>query len=200
MNRYVLFGNVQELSDRAAERWGAPQLKVAGVFLAVVLGTATAGRIAFRDLVRTGVALESPRPNTLGPVISYLDRTIEPSDKILIWGAEAGANFVTGHDAPTRFVYQYPLFMPGYTTRALIVTFLREVAADPPPVIIDASVDAQGGIPPFMSVWTGKWRGEAHDAILEPDVVEGVLQWTDWVRDNYVEDVTIGNWTMYVKR
>lgn len=191
---------VQEWFDRAAGRWGAPQFKAAGVVLAVVFGTFSTGRIAFRDLVRTQAALETPRANTLEPVISYLDRMVQPSDKILIWGAEAGANFVTGHDAPTRFVYQYPLFMPGYTTRSLISTLLEEVAAKPPPVIIDAAVIAQGGIPSFKSVWTGEWRGEAHDAILEPGVVEGVREWADWVRNNYVEDVTIGDWTMYVKR
>ena len=125
---------------------------------------------------------------------------MQPSDKLLIWGAESGVNFLTGHDAPTRFVYQYPLFMPGYTTKSLITTFREEVAADPPPVIIDAAVTAQGGIPPLRSVWAGEWRAEAHGTILEPDVVESVQEWTDWVREHYLQDATIGEWTIYVER
>jgi hypothetical protein len=174
-------------------------LSAGGVAIAVLIGSLTVGRIAYRDIVRTGVALAAPRPNTLEPVMNYLDRTTAPDDAVLIWGAEAGANFVSGHDAPTRFVHQYFLFMPGYVTEEMISEFSREVVDNPPQVIIDAAVTAPGGIPTLQSMWSGEWRGEAHDTVLEPAVVERLREWADWVRDNYTEDGTIGEWTMYVR-
>jgi hypothetical protein len=191
---------VQEWWGRAASRRVSPVIKAGGMAVAVLIGSVTVGRIAYRDLVRTEAALIAPRPNTLEPVMSYLDRTILPGDELLIWGAEAGANFATGHDAPTRFVYQYPLFMPGYTSEELVAKFFGEVAGNPPPVIIDAAVTAHGGIPTFESVWNGEWRGEAHDSVLEPAVVAGLREWANWVRENYIEDGTIGDWTMYLKK
>jgi hypothetical protein len=39
-------------------------------------------------------------------------------DHILVWGAETSIHFVSGRPSPTRFVYQYPLYTPGYHTAA----------------------------------------------------------------------------------
>jgi len=174
-------------------------LSAGGVAIAVLIGSLTIGRIAYRDILRTGAALAGPRPNTIEPVMNYLDRATAPGDTVLVWGAEAGVNFVSGHDAPTRYVHQYFLFMPGYVTEGMVSEFFREVVDNPPPVIIDAVVTAPGGFPTLQSMWSGEWRGEAHDTALEPAVVERLREWADWVRDNYTEDGTIGEWTMYVK-
>ena len=190
---------VQEGWGLVVSRPAQGVLSAGGVAIAVLIGSLTVGRIAYRDIVRTGVALAAPRPNTLEPVMNYLDRTTAPDDTVLIWGAEAGANFVSGHDAPTRFVHQYFLFMPGFVTEEMIGGFSREVLDNPPAVIIDAVVTAPGGIPTLQSMWSGEWRGEAHDTVLEPAVVERLREWADWVRDNYTEDGTIGEWTMYVR-
>jgi 4-amino-4-deoxy-L-arabinose transferase-like glycosyltransferase len=190
---------VQEGWRRVVRRPAQGVLSAGGVAIAVLIGSLTVGRIAYRDIVRTGVALAAPRPNTLEPVMNYLDRTTAPDDTVLIWGAEAGANFVSGHDAPTRFVHQYFLFMPGYVTVEMISEFSREVVDNPPQVIIDAVVTAPGGLPTLQSMWSGEWRGEAHDTVLEPAVVERWREWADWVRDNYTEDGTLGEWTMYVR-
>ncbi len=190
---------VQEGWRRVVRRPAQGVLSAGGVAIAVLIGSLTVGRIAYRDIVRTGVALAAPRPNTLEPVMNYLDRTTAPDDTVLIWGAEAGANFVSGHDAPTRFVHQYFLFMPGYATEEMINEFSREVVDNPPQVIIDAVVTAPGGLPTLQSMWSGEWRGEAHDTVLEPAVVERLREWADWVRDNYTEDGTLGEWTMYVR-
>jgi len=190
---------VQEGWGRVVHRPGRGVLSAGGVAIAVLIGSLTIGRIAYRDIVRTGVALAAPRPNTLEPVMNYLDRTTVPNDTVLIWGAEAGVNFVSGHDAPTRFVHQYFLFMPGFVTEEMVREFSREVVEDPPQVIIDAVVTAPGGFPTLQSMWSGEWRGKAHDTVLEPAVVERLREWADWVRDNYAEDGTIGEWTLYVR-
>jgi hypothetical protein len=174
-------------------------LAAGGVAIAVLIGSLSVGRIAYRDVVRTGAALAAPRLDTLEPVMNYLDRTTAPNDALLIWGAEAGANFVSGHDAPTRFVHQYFLFMPGFVTPEMISEFSGEVVGHPPRVIIDAAVTVPGGIPTLQSIWSGEWRGEAHDVLLEPAVVERWREWADWVRDNYREDGTIGEWKLYIR-
>ncbi len=190
---------VQEGWGRLVRPPASAVLAAGGAVIAVLIGTLTVGRIAYRDAVRTGMALAAPRPDTLEPVMSYLDRNAAPGDTLLIWGAEAGVNFVSGHDAPTRYAHQYFLFMPGYVTADMISEFSQEVAENPPPVIIDASATVPGGIPTLQNMWSGEWRGEVHGTQLDPAVVEGWRAWADWVQGHYTEDGTLGEWTVYVR-
>ncbi len=75
-------------------------------------------------------------------LIQYISANTTPEDKVLVWGAETSVNFFTGRASPTRFVYQYPLHQPGYTSEALILEFLRDLESNPPRLIIDPINDA----------------------------------------------------------
>lgn len=72
-------------------------------------------------------------------VVSYIERATKPDDYVLIWGAEAGVNFVTHRRSPTRFVYQYPLFTRGYETPSMVQEFLSDLQRHPPTLIVDTS-------------------------------------------------------------
>ncbi len=66
-----------------------------------------------------------------------LDQT-EPDDPILIWGAESMINFYTKRAAPTRYVYQYALVTPGYTTEEKVLEFLDNLLENPPLLLVDS--------------------------------------------------------------
>ena len=86
---------------------------------------------------------------------SIVERT-SPSDSVLIWGAEPGVNFAAQRRSPTRFAYQYPLYTRGYVDVALVKEFLRDVEADPPTFIIDAS-SSDRITPPIAPAARARW-------------------------------------------
>lgn len=76
---------------------------------------------------------------TRAEAVRYIAAHTSPSDSVLIWGAEPGINFAAQRRSPTRFAYQYPLYTSGYVDSLLVREFLRDIEADPPALIIDAS-------------------------------------------------------------
>jgi hypothetical protein len=76
---------------------------------------------------------------TRADAVRYIAAHTSPSDSVLIWGAEPGVNFAAQRRSPTRFVYQYPLYTRSYVDSLLVREFLRDIEADPPALIIDAS-------------------------------------------------------------
>jgi len=64
-------------------------------------------------------------------------KPVEPTDTILFWGAEAGWNFLLKRRAPTRFVYQYPLWQSNYVTPEMINEFTDSLISQRPLFIVD---------------------------------------------------------------
>jgi len=64
---------------------------------------------------------------------SYTDK----DDYVLLYGAESVVNFLTYTRSPSRFVYQYPLYMPGYSSESMINEFLSDIIEKKPILIID---------------------------------------------------------------
>jgi hypothetical protein len=64
-------------------------------------------------------------------------KSVEPTDTILFWGAEAGWNFLLKRRAPTRFVYQYPLWQSNYVTPEMIDEFTDSLISQRPLFIVD---------------------------------------------------------------
>ena len=55
----------------------------------------------------------SLQDNDYAPVIEYVIQNTHEDDQILLIGAESVVNFLTRREAPTRYVYQYPLALLG---------------------------------------------------------------------------------------
>ena len=74
---------------------------------------------------------------------------IRPSrdEKVLVWGNDLWINFDAGRESPTRYGYQYPLFMTGYTTREKVAEFLADLKNDPPKLIVEPIVDTSEILP-----------------------------------------------------
>ncbi len=71
------------------------------------------------------------------PVVHKIESKIDADDKVLFWGAETSLNYVLRHLSPTRFVYQYPLYMKGYANEEMILEFLDGLIRERPRLIID---------------------------------------------------------------
>ena len=73
--------------------------------------------------------------NKYAPVIDYIAKNTEERDKVLIIGAESAINFLTRREAPTRYVYQYPLALLG--RRPMFEEYFNQILENKPVLIID---------------------------------------------------------------
>ena len=73
--------------------------------------------------------------NEYAPVIDYIAKNTEERDKVLIIGAESAINFLTRREAPTRYVYQYPLALLG--RRPMFEEYFNQILENKPLLIID---------------------------------------------------------------
>lgn len=81
------------------------------------------------------IAFSKQRPN---PIIEEINHAAENEDYLLMWGAESSVNFITGIKTPTRYLYQYPLYICGYTKEEMQEEFLDDIVNNKP-LIVDTS-------------------------------------------------------------
>jgi hypothetical protein len=75
------------------------------------------------------------RDNDYGPVIEYMTNNTQESDQVLLIGAESVVNFLARREAPTRYVYQYPLALLG--RRPMFEEYFNQILANKPALIVD---------------------------------------------------------------
>ncbi len=124
--------------------------------------------------------VQSLRDNDYAPVIDYVGNNTSEGDKVLIIGAESVVNFLTKREAPTRYVYQYPLALLG--RRPMFEEYFNQILENKPTLIIDT-------------------RGQSNlaDKLYTPlqkrsqIVREGVK----YLGDNYEQVAQFGDWSVY---
>jgi hypothetical protein len=87
-------------------------------------------------------------PFETSEVVEYIKSSTNPDDQVLVWGSETGINLRSDRQTPTRFVMQYPLFAPGYSSEDLYIEFSDGVQQALPELIVDASF-GNDRIPPL---------------------------------------------------
>lgn len=80
-------------------------------------------------------------------VVQYVDDVTEPGDTVLVWGNYVWINFLADRPSPTRYSYQFPLFMPGYATETRVLDFLAALQAAPPVLIVEPQADTAEMLP-----------------------------------------------------
>jgi hypothetical protein len=119
------------------------------------------------------------------------------SDRVLIWGGEAGLNYTTGRRSPTRYAYQYALYMRGYQRPEFVSELLLALQREPPALIVDAS-PATTDVPPLDRTARQRWTPlEPHTVVL-PEMD----QLFRWIEDRYVRVDQVGflGWPIYAPR
>jgi Dolichyl-phosphate-mannose-protein mannosyltransferase len=85
--------------------------------------------------------IEREAENSYAPVIDYVIGHTHPGDRVLILGAESVVDFLTRREAPTRYVYQYPLQLLG--SRVMFEEYFQQILNNKPVLIIDAPGSSQ---------------------------------------------------------
>lgn len=116
-----------------------------------------------------------------------------PAGTMLVWGKEPRLYDESGRAPATDYIYFYPLTTPGYSTAAMVDDMARELAANPPAVVVDAGSDAPGA-PGFLPL-----------LIPRPVLTDGRdLDLLDplraFVAEHYQLSATVAGWPVYVLR
>jgi hypothetical protein len=79
--------------------------------------------------------------NDYAPVINYVSKNTKKNDQVLLIGAESVVNFLCRRQAPTRYVYQYPLALLG--RRPMFEEYFHQILKNKPLLIIDTRGKSQ---------------------------------------------------------
>lgn len=118
-----LIAQIPPLSSRTVQRWASRI-----VFVIILLGQIGQVR-SYPDYIR------DLRDNDRAPVIEYILENTRATDQVLIIGAESVVNFLARREAPTRYVYQYPLALLG--RRPMFEEYFDQILSNKPTLIID---------------------------------------------------------------
>ena len=107
----------------AVQRW------IPGAVLAIVL-LGQIGQVAYYP---SYVRVLSD--NDYAPIIDYVAQNTNEGDQVLFIGAESVVNFLARREAPTRYVYQYPLALLG--RRPMFEEYFNQILESEPVLIVD---------------------------------------------------------------
>jgi len=80
-------------------------------------------------------------------VVQYIEDVTEPGETVLVWGNNVWINFLADRASPTKYSYQFPLFMPGYATENRVLGFLADLQSAPPVLIVEPQTDTAEMLP-----------------------------------------------------
>jgi hypothetical protein len=80
-------------------------------------------------------------------IVQYIEDVTDPGETILVWGNNVWINFLADRASPTKYSYQFPLFMPGYATESRVLNFLADLQAAPPVLIVEPQTDTAEMLP-----------------------------------------------------
>jgi hypothetical protein len=118
--------------------------------------------------------------NAYAPVIEYIVENTKENDNILIIGAESVVNFLARREAPTRYVYQYPLALLG--RRPMFEEYFNQILQNKPALIIDT-----------------RGRTRLNEKLYEPLQKRSqiVRDGVKWLGENYEQVAQFGEWFVY---
>ncbi len=118
--------------------------------------------------------------NDYAPVIDYVVKNTGKDDKLLIIGAESVVNFLARREAPTRYVYQYPLALLG--RRPMFEEYFTQILVNKPVLIIDT-----------------RGRARLNEKLYEPLQKRSqiVRDGVKYLGENYQQVAQFGEWFVY---
>ncbi|MCI0608543.1 MAG: glycosyltransferase family 39 protein [Anaerolineae bacterium] len=164
----LLIGRIPHFSSQNAQRW------ISGMVLAAVVFVQFGQIKYYPEYVR---ALSN---NDYVPVIDYVRKNTDESDTVLVIGAESAVNFLAQREAPTRYVYQYPLALLG--RRPMFEEYFNQIVENKPVLIIDT-----------------RGRSQLTEKLYEPlqkrsEIVRNGVQ---YLGENYIQVAQFGEWFVY---
>jgi hypothetical protein len=109
------------------------------------------------DLAAESDPLGEPWPH---PATNYVQDHTTADDTVLVWGAASEILFQADRRSASRFHYDYPLLVPDYATDDDVQTFLDDLRANQPPLIVDVSGYFNLASPPLDAGWRAEWQAD----------------------------------------
>ena len=101
--------------------------------------------VAFEPALQIINRLEQPGSlDKRGLTAEYLKSVTTPDDKVLVWGWEAGINFLADRESPTRYAFQFPAYASSPYQQEVIDTLYADITSSPPKYIADTQ---ESGMP-----------------------------------------------------
>ena len=82
------------------------------------------------------------------PIADYIRDNTDPNDTVLVWGGQAGINFMAQRDSPVAQIW-YPLFVDSPISPKLVDGFLHDINQNKPELIVASDVAYPADIPPI---------------------------------------------------
>jgi dolichyl-phosphate-mannose-protein mannosyltransferase len=118
-----LVGKIPHMDSQKIQRW------VPGIVLTIIL----LGQFGQVEYYPQYVRILND--NDYAPVIDYVAKNTNEGDQVLLIGSESVVNFLARREAPTRYVYQYPLALLG--RRPMFEEYFNQILENKPLLIID---------------------------------------------------------------
>ncbi len=162
------------------------------IFLLLLIGILIIP-LRFQNYLIYSKIYKEPSDTRINEVIEFLERSTSENDTILMWGAETSINYIVKRDSPTKYVYQYPLFMDGYLKPDMIDKFNEHILLNRPKFIIDTSATNKE-IPSLDANKRQNWKSIIPNHILSP-LHERIFR---LLETHYQYCITIGpGWQVY---
>jgi hypothetical protein len=164
----ILMEKVKSHSMQRIKKW------VPALLLAVIAAAQIGQASYYPEYVR------ALRENDRVAVIDYIQGNTEENDKVLIIGAESAVNFLARREAPTRYVYQYPLALLG--RRPMFEEYFNQILDDKPVLIIDT-----------------RGRTQLTEKLYQPLQKRSqiVRDGVKYLGENYEQVAQFGEWAVY---
>jgi hypothetical protein len=124
-----LMGKIPSTDSQRLKRW------VPGIVLAAIL-LGQFGQITYYPAY-----IRVLSDNDYAAAIDYVSKNTNEGDQVLLIGAESVVNFLARREAPTRYVYQYPLALLG--RRPMFEEYFHQILENKPVLIIDTRGQSQ---------------------------------------------------------
>jgi hypothetical protein len=124
------------------------------------------------------------------PVVEYVNWRTVPGDFVLVWGGQAGINFLSNRISPTPYIF-YPLLAPSPVTDEMSIEYFQSIREHPPGLIVDGS-SFSPDIIPLHEVNPQKWL-EMHNG----HQIKYLVEVLNFIRNNYRRSTVIDGVKIY---
>jgi hypothetical protein len=73
-------------------------------------------------------------------VIEYIKQNTEKEESIFVWGVGQHIYVASDRQSPTKYVYQTPLYLPGFQNETMYQELLKQLKQNRPVLVIDGSL------------------------------------------------------------
>jgi hypothetical protein len=126
------------------------------------------------------------------PIAQYIGQHTTPEETVLVWGGQAGINFLSKRDSSTAYVF-YPMLANTRFGKELQNRFYDDLTNRPPSLIVDASLHTPK-LAPALDI-----KVYRNQKLLYP-LAENLGDVLDYIDQNYVNVAEVQGYPVYARK